>query len=50
MPQPVGYSKVQWNEFPTEEEKEKQGVPRVKTQEWIPENDVSHFYTYSIAD
>lgn len=42
VPQPTGYSKVQWNEFPEEEQKEKQSVPKVKAQDWIPENDAEH--------
>ncbi|KAF7638456.1 hypothetical protein Mgra_00002133 [Meloidogyne graminicola] len=42
VPQPAGFSKIQWNEFPEEEQKEKQSVPRVKAQDWIPENDSEH--------
>uniref|UniRef100_A0A915MM51 Uncharacterized protein n=3 Tax=Meloidogyne TaxID=189290 RepID=A0A915MM51_MELJA len=42
VPQPAGYSKIQWNEFPEEEQKEKQSVPRVKAQDWVPENDAEH--------
>ncbi|CAK5073205.1 unnamed protein product [Meloidogyne enterolobii] len=42
VPQPAGYSKIQWNEFPEEEQKEKQSVPRVKAQDWVPENDSEH--------
>jgi len=41
VPQPVGYSKTKW-EFPEEEEKEGQDVPRVKAQEWVPEHEVEH--------
>src|SRR4051812_43538568 len=41
---PVVYesTKVKWNEFPEEEVKERQEVPRVKAQEWQPENEVEH--------
>ncbi|KAI6230184.1 Y43F8B.1b-like protein [Aphelenchoides fujianensis] len=39
VPDAQQYTKVQWNEFPTEEEKERQAVPRVRAQDWVPEND-----------
>ncbi|KAL3068051.1 hypothetical protein niasHT_038041 [Heterodera trifolii] len=42
VPEAVGYSKTKWNEFPEEEEKERQSVPKVKAQEWVPEHDVEH--------
>lgn len=42
MTQPAQPIKVQWNEFPEEEQKEITQAPRVKAQEWIPQNEVEH--------
>jgi len=42
VPNAQQYNKVQWNEFPQEEEKERETVPRVKAQEWVPQNDGEH--------
>ncbi|KAI1719368.1 hypothetical protein Ddc_08575 [Ditylenchus destructor] len=42
VPQPAESTKVKWNEFPEEEEKEPGQVPRVRAQEWVPENEVEH--------
>jgi hypothetical protein len=41
-PVPTQSTKVQWNEFPEEEQKEPGSVPRVKAQEWQPQNEVEH--------
>lgn len=42
VPQPAESTKVQWNEFPEEEQKEPGTVPRVRAQEWVPQNEVEH--------
>ncbi|KAI6199657.1 Y43F8B.1b-like protein [Aphelenchoides besseyi] len=42
VPDAQQYNKIQWNEFPVEEEKERETVPRVRAQEWVPENDTEH--------
>lgn len=42
VPEQVQYEKVKWNEFQEEEQKEKESVPRVKAQDWVPENDPEH--------
>lgn len=42
VPQAEQYQRVKWNEFPEEEQKERQQVPRVHAQEWVPENEVEH--------
>lgn len=31
-----------WNEFPEEAVIEKEQAPRVKTQDWVPQNEVEH--------
>ena len=33
---------MKWNEFPEEEVLERQQVPKVKAQDWQPENEVEH--------
>ncbi|VDO49277.1 unnamed protein product, partial [Brugia timori] len=43
VPRPVQTTRVEWNEFPQEEAKEMIDVPRVKTGEWHPDNQVSGF-------
>uniref|UniRef100_A0A915ELZ1 Uncharacterized protein n=1 Tax=Ditylenchus dipsaci TaxID=166011 RepID=A0A915ELZ1_9BILA len=42
VPQPAESTKVQWNEFPEEEQKEPGSVPRVRAQDWLPQNEVEH--------
>lgn len=43
-PQPTESTKIKWNEFPEEEEKEQNNVPKVKAQEWEPQNEVLKFF------
>lgn len=33
---------MQWNEFPEEPQFDRESVPLVKTQDWIPQNDTEH--------
>ena len=42
VPQPAQSTRIQWNEFPEEEVKEQQQAPRIKAQEWVPQNEVEH--------
>jgi hypothetical protein len=42
VPQSTQFQKVKWNEFPEEEQKEQGSVPRVRAQEWVPENEQEH--------
>lgn len=44
VPRPVQTTRVEWNEFPQEEIKELINVPRIKTVEWHPDNQVLRFH------
>ncbi|VDM38394.1 unnamed protein product [Toxocara canis] len=37
VPKPLQTTRVEWNEFPQEEQKERGTVPKVKAQEWHPD-------------
>lgn len=41
VPSAGGYSKVEWT-FPDEPQLERESVPRVRTQQWLAENDTEH--------
>jgi len=42
VPDARQYNKFAWNEFPEEPVYDRETVPRVKAQEWVPQNDSEH--------
>uniref|UniRef100_A0AC35GIY9 Uncharacterized protein n=1 Tax=Panagrolaimus sp. PS1159 TaxID=55785 RepID=A0AC35GIY9_9BILA len=44
VPIPTETTRVKW-EFPEEEEKPRETVPKVKAQDWVPQNEVEHVVT-----
>jgi hypothetical protein len=42
VPNAQQYNKFQWNEFPEEAQYDRETVPRVRAQDWVPQNDTEH--------
>lgn len=48
VPKPAQRTRVDWNEFPEEEVKERIQAPRLRLQEWWPEKQVRYFKYFTL--